>query len=107
MMEKKKYYVNMGTGEISKLKYDNNEDFVIHATDDEIVLLREKLNEADASGIRTFFRAHIPVVPYHNDPSNDEFDNELMEAYRMVYQLGDEQAKSHIESMGILGDRPL
>ncbi|GAA0431132.1 MAG: hydrolase [Bacillota bacterium] len=106
-MGKKKYYINMGSGEISKIKYDNNDNFVIHATDDEIVLLREKFNEMNAAGVTTFFRAHVPVTPYHNDQSNDDYDDEMTEAYRMIYELGDESAKEHIKHMGILGDRPL
>lgn len=103
-MEKQKYYIHMGSGEISKEKYGNNAEFVIYATDDDIVLLRDTFNEVNDSGIRTFFRAHIPAVPYHNDQSNDEYDSNLAKAYKMVYELGDEQTKDHIKQMGILKD---
>ncbi|WHX26911.1 hydrolase [Virgibacillus halodenitrificans] len=103
-MEKKKYYVNVGSGEISQVKYDNNEEFVIHATDDEIIFLREKFNNMNDAGVRTFFRAHVPIMSYHNDQSNDSYDAGLQEAYQLLYELGDEQAKAHIKEMGILGD---
>ncbi len=102
LMEKQKYYVQMGSGEISRVKYHNNDEFVIYATEEDIVQLREAFDEANASGIRTFFRAHIPIVPYHNDSSNDEYDSNMVKAYKLVHDLGDEQTKAHIADMGIL-----
>lgn len=106
-MEKKKYYVNIGSGEISQIKYHNNEEFIIEATHDEVRLLREKMNNMDDASFRSFFRAHVPIMPYHNDKSNDDYDHNITEAYQMMYNLGDEQTKSHIESMGVLSDDPM
>lgn len=106
-MEKKKFYVNMGTQEISQIKYGNNQDFIIHATEQDVVLLREKLNDMDQANTRAFFRAHVPIMPYHNDKSNDDYDNGMTGAYQILYDLGDEQTKEHIESMGVLTDRHL
>lgn len=106
-MEKKKFYVNIGTQEISQMKYGNNENFVIHATDDEVMLLREKFNDMDQANFGTFFRAHVPIMSYHNDKSNDDYDEGMTGAFQMLYELGDNQTKEHIESMGILSDRHL
>ncbi|WP_404453779.1 hydrolase [Virgibacillus necropolis] len=106
-MEKKKFYVNMGTQEVSQIKYGNNQDFIIHATEEEVILLREKLNDMDQANTRAFFRAHVPIMSYHNDKSNDDYDGGMTGAYQMLYDLGDEEAKEHIESMGILSDRHL
>lgn len=101
-MEKQKYYVQMGSGEISRVKYHNNDEFVIYATEQEIVQLREAFDEANASGIRSFFRAHIPAVPYHNDAANDEYDSDMARAFKLVHDLGDEKTRAHIQEMGIL-----
>ncbi|PAV27727.1 hydrolase [Virgibacillus profundi] len=103
-MEKKKYYIDVGSGEISQVKYDNNDSFTIHATMDEISLLRAKMDNMHDASVRSFFRAHVPIMPYHNDKSNDDYDSNLTETYQMLYDLGDEQIKQHIESMGVLGD---
>ncbi|WP_430784641.1 hydrolase [Virgibacillus flavescens] len=105
--EKKKYYVNMGAQEISQIKYGNNEEFIIYATDEEVILLRDKLNDMYDANTRAFFRAHVPIMAYHNDKSNDDYDIGLTGAYQMVYHLGDEETKNHIETMGVLSDRHL
>lgn len=101
-MEKKKYYINVGSAEISQVKYDNNEAFIIQATYEEVRLLREKLNNMDSADFRTFFRAHVPILSYHKDQSNDDYDHNMSDAFQMIYNLGDEQTKSHIDDMGVL-----
>lgn len=106
-MEKKKYYVNLQSKEISQIQYQNNNMFTIHATDEEVLLLRKKLVGADVAEFDTFWRAHVPIVPYHNDPSNDRYDRNLAEAYQMIYDLGDDQTKEFIEETGMLGERPI
>lgn len=103
-MEKKKYYIDIGSGEISQIKYDNNDSFTIQATTEEISLLRAKMENMHDAGVRSFFRAHVPIMPYHNDKSNDDYDSNLTETYQMLYDLGDDEAKKHIDSIGILTD---
>lgn len=46
-------------------------------------------------------------MPYHNDKPNDDYDSELTEAFRMMYDLGDKETKQHIEEIGILSDNHL
>ncbi|TMN21232.1 hydrolase [Lentibacillus cibarius] len=103
-MERKKFYINLGSKEISQIKYDNNDEFTIYATTDEVQTLRYKLDNMNDADTRAFYRAHVPIMPYHNDESNDDYDNQITEAFRMVYELGDSVTKQHIESMGILSD---
>lgn len=106
-MEKKKYYVSLQSREISQVKHGNNADFTIHATEAEVTMLRKKLDDIYAAELDTYWRAHVPITPYHNDPSNDRYDKSLSEAFEMIYQLGDDQAKSFIEESGFLSDRPI
>ncbi|MGJ9457457.1 hydrolase [Oceanobacillus sp. CF4.6] len=103
-MEKGKYYVNIGTGEISQNRYQNNDDYIIYASSEDIALLRATMENMHGASVDSFIRAHVPIVPYHNDKANDEYDVNITEAFRMLHQLGDEQTRSHIESMGILSD---
>lgn len=103
-MDKKKYYVEIGSGEISQVKYQNNDSFTIYATDDEVTLLRARFRNMDGSANDSFWRAHVPIMPYHHDRPNDHYDSEMVDVYRMLYELGDETTKNHIESIGILGD---
>ncbi|HLR62718.1 MAG TPA: hydrolase [Lentibacillus sp.] len=106
-MMKNKYYVNLGSQEISRIKYDNNDEFIIYATDDEIRILRGKLDGMHDSDMRAFFRAHVPIMPYHNDKPNDDYDAGVTEAFQMIYDLGDKETKQHIEDIGILTDNHL
>ncbi|WLV23848.1 hydrolase [Aciduricibacillus chroicocephali] len=98
-MEKHEFYVNIATGEISRNKVGNNSSFVIHATEDEVYALREQFDQMHGAGVRSFFRAHVPIVSYSNDKANDEYDASLVEAYRLLYELGDETTKKHIAEM--------
>lgn len=104
-MGKKKYYISIASSEISQIPYGNNNDFVIYATAEEVRLLRSKMDNMHEADMNSFWRAHIPIKPYDEDNPNDEYDSELMEAFELVYELGDEETKSNLHQMGILGDR--
>ncbi|WP_163971521.1 hydrolase [Oceanobacillus halotolerans] len=106
-MDKKKFYVNVGSREISQIPYDNNDQFVIYATDDEVRILREKMDTMYNADIRAFFRSHVPIKPYHEDDANDDYDADETRAFQMLYELGDETTKQHIKEMDILPDKHL
>lgn len=103
-MEKQKYYVCIPAGEISQVRYGNNDDYTIYATTEEVTMLRAKLDNMDKAGLDTYVRAHVPIMLYHNDKSNDAYDDSMTKVFEMIYELGDEQSRSHIEGMGVLGD---
>lgn len=100
--EKKTYYITVGSGEITQSRTDSAWDFKIEATDDEIIALRELFDQNYSTEWQNFFRAHVPYVQYHHDRENDAYDDTITQVYKMIYELGDSEAKSHIESMGIL-----
>lgn len=106
-MEKKPFYINMGSMEISPVKYGNNEELVIYATENEAKELRGKMSKMDDASLRTFFRAHVPFRPYHLDQQNDDYESGMTEAMQIIYDLGSEETRRHIEETGILTDRPL
>lgn len=103
-MERKQFYVNIATGEISRNQVGNNNSFIIQATDDEVIFLREQLDGMQNAGVRSFFRAHVPMTLYSSDQANDEYDESMIQAYKLLYQLGDERAKAHIAEMEFLVD---
>ncbi|MBM7554775.1 hydrolase [Thalassobacillus pellis] len=103
-MDRNKYYVNLGTQEISINHDANNDDFIINATEEELIELREFFDEVYNADERAFFRAHVPFTPYHKDRSNDEYDEGMKTVLRRIYELGDEMTKKHISSMGLLED---
>jgi hypothetical protein len=101
-MDKKTYYVSVGSGEISRTKSETSYSFKIEATDEEITKLREYFDQAYAADIQSFVRAHIPFLEYHNDPQNDAYDEKLQKAYKMIYELGDHETQELIGQMGII-----
>lgn len=101
-MNKNTYYISVGSKEISKLKEASPYEFEIEATDDEIEQLRDLFNQANTSDWKSFFRAHAPYIQYHFDRENDQYDENIYHAYELIYKLGDEETKRHIERMGIL-----
>lgn len=102
---KKPYYVSIGTGEIMRTATDSPWNFKIEATDDEITKLREYFDQNYSTEWQNFFRAHVPYVQYHYDQENDAYDETLVKIYQMIFELGDEEAKQHIRSIGIISDQ--
>lgn len=103
-MDKEKYYINIGTREISLNHDGNNDDFIIYATREEVTALREVFDEIYNSDVRSFYRAHIPFMPYHQDQDNDDTEVEMKNAFQKIHDLGDETTRNHIEQMGVLED---
>ncbi len=102
MEQRKPYYIDVGTGEISLSAASSTWSFKIHATDEEITELRELFDSNYSTEWQNFFRAHVPYVQYHYDRENDQYDQTLVKVYELIYRLGDEEAKNHIKSMNIL-----
>ncbi|MFS0644301.1 hydrolase [Siminovitchia sp. 179-K 8D1 HS] len=99
---KKTYYISVGTGEIMRTPKASPWQFKIKATDDEITEMREVFQTMQDNSIGDFFRAHVPFVEYSHDPTNDVHDENLHKIYSMIYELGDQEAKQHIQNLGIL-----
>ncbi|MEB3100593.1 hypothetical protein [Ferviditalea candida] len=101
-MEKKKYYISVQSGSILEDQGAAAYELEIEATEAEAAKLQElfdaRMTEEDA----TFVRNHIPAIPYHNDKENDAYDYYLKEIYQMIYNLGTEETRKHIESIGVL-----
>lgn len=102
---KKTYFIDVGTGEISQSATSSTWSYRIQATDDEIIELRELFDQNYSTEWQSFFRAHIPFVEYHYDRENDAYDSTIQKVYSRIHQLGDAEAKKHIESMGILENK--
>lgn len=100
--QKRTYYISIGAGEIMSTPSASPWEFKIQANDDEITRLREIFDSSQDNSIDDFLRAHVPYVEYSHDPTNDQYDQNLIRIFSMIYKLGDQEAQQHIESMGIL-----
>ena len=102
MVEKKTYYIEISSGEISQSATSSPWNYKIEATAEEIKSLRKYFDANEADDVSNFFRAHIPFREYHHDQENDNQDEDLKQIYQFIYEHGDHETKQQIESMGIL-----
>lgn len=100
--QKKTYYIDIGSGEISRSATSSTWNFKIQANDQEITELRRLFDQNYSNEWKNFFRAHVPYVEYHLDSDNHAYDSIIQQIYAEIYKLGDEEARNHIESMNIL-----
>ncbi|NEW08651.1 hypothetical protein GK047_21890 [Paenibacillus sp. SYP-B3998] len=101
-MEKKPYFINVGTGEVLEDKKALNFEFEILASEEDIDKLQELLEETDNSSQGSYASSWLPWKVYYSNEANQEYDYYLTEVYRTLHQLGTEETKRHIESMHIL-----
>ncbi|MFO1444258.1 hydrolase [Bacillus sp. Bva_UNVM-123] len=97
---KNTYYITVGTGEISQSATASRWDYKITATNEEINELRSYFKQNYSTEWQSFVRAHIPFLEYHNDKENDEYDETMSKVYELLYKLGDDETRKHIEDMG-------
>ena len=100
-MEKRKYYVTVGSGEILPDKTLSEWEFEIDATLKEAKQLEELFIKVNNLSWDNFWKAHVPI---QKEPEGTltPYDITLHHIYKMIYMLGTETTKEHIRSMGIL-----
>jgi hypothetical protein len=101
-MSKKRYYVSVQAGAVMENQGDAAFELEIEATEQDVLALKKLMEQKHATDFDTFFRAHMVAVPYHYDRENDDYDAHLKEIYSMIYRLGTEETREHIQSMGLI-----
>ncbi|WP_057913963.1 hypothetical protein [Peribacillus muralis] len=104
MQERQTYHVDLVSGDVLGQKLEENPSFTIHATDEELAELKQCLEEQHKDDSETYARSHVPYLLYHHDRANDKYDAAMKKLYAIIYRLGDENARNHIEDIGILKD---
>lgn len=102
--EKRSYYIDIKDRLISQDPIGSEWNFKIEATDQEIGMLSDFFEKNRTADWETFRRAHVPFREHHKDIASDHYDSTIEQIYAIIYRLGDDRAKRHIESMGILPD---
>jgi hypothetical protein len=78
----------------------------ISATPEEIEQLSEIFENMGDFDQASFIKAQALAYPYHLDTENDGYDDNLAEAYKLLYELGSSETKRHIERAGLLNLKP-
>jgi hypothetical protein len=100
-MEKKRYYVTVGSGEILPDKTLSEWEFEIDATPEEARQLEEIFENADDASMYNFWKAHVPFQEETEDDT-ETYNSSLKHIYEKIYELGTKTTKEHIRSMRIL-----
>ncbi|PWA09033.1 hydrolase [Pueribacillus theae] len=101
-MEKRTYYVAVNTGEIVDDPTITPWQYEIHATEDEAHQLRELFDQASRQSMDVAYRVARPFSGSGEDYDMHHYDNTLQEIYRIIYRLGNEKAKEHIQSTNMI-----
>jgi hypothetical protein len=104
---KNTYYVDIKSGEIMQNPIEKGGHFTVIATDEEFAKLKALFEQNHNAELKTFVRAQTPYKEYHKDKEDKLYDQTMINIYRYMYELGDEETKAHIEGMGILGGNEL
>ncbi|WP_017379995.1 hypothetical protein [Paenisporosarcina sp. TG-14] len=78
---------------------DSPWEYEIEANPSDLTVLDQLFDQKDQHEWKNFWRAHLPYVPYHLDPENDEIDLRLKKLYAFIHEYGNEEAKQQIETM--------
>jgi hypothetical protein len=104
-VEKKRYYITLQggttTAEIRDVRGESTYDFEIEADPVEIGLLRDMLIHAVHADFLGWMHSHIPFTNLH-DLDNEAYDDNLVNIYRKIYQLGTPDTRAKIEQMGLV-----
>lgn len=101
-MSKRKYYVSVQAGTIMSGQGDAAYELEIEASEAEKADLERLFGTKTSFDDASYFRTHVPGVPYHLDEENDGYDHTLKDIYKLLYELGTEETKQHIATMHIL-----
>lgn len=101
-MGTKRYYVSVQAGTILENKGEAAYELEIDATDYEVQILKNLLDDMHNADYHSFWRSHVLAVPYHFDEENDQYDNTLCQIYKLLYRNGTDETKSHIKTMNII-----
>lgn len=111
-LDKKKYYIAVGSGQILEDKEISSFELEIEATEDEVNQLQELFQLENMEEAPIFLAPHSAKdilnigaaawEPYKETEVHEEYDHHLAAIYRLLHQLGTPETKKHIESMNIL-----
>lgn len=103
-MNIKRYFVTVNTAEIREVSIPDDIEFEIMATQEDILEIQtlfSRMDQEEKSGL-----AYI-VRPFNEnivDDKRDQYNDDLIKIYELLYRLGTEETKESIVSMKILNN---
>ena len=105
-MEKRSYYVSVGTHQVVPKSEDSNYEFEVEATEEEIEQLKELFDQEDKADNMLLGRAKTPYEAFprnvNQEVYNTPYDERLLEIYKLIYNLGAPATRDHIARMEVV-----
>ncbi|GGD69617.1 hypothetical protein [Paenibacillus nasutitermitis] len=95
------YYVSITSGTIER-EPSNTDQLAIQASEDQLDVLKHKLDKEIFTNEITSLRAVIPFKSADHDKSEEQYSEDIRDLYTYIYQIGTPETKNHIDSMKIL-----
>ncbi|SDL74444.1 hypothetical protein [Sediminibacillus halophilus] len=107
MSENKKYYVKVDTGEVlSSPTYDNSVEYEIEGNYEDKLSLENLFHEQHLAGSRSAeLHFEAPFQEVKADQERKKYDDEMLNIYQRIYELGTPDTKEKIEEIGILEEK--
>ncbi|USB33748.1 hypothetical protein [Paenibacillus sp. YPG26] len=99
---KTRYYVSV-THQLIQDVENESAEYKVDLDDEELGLLRDKLDELAKEDEYTLKRAPVPYKSADKDEATDHYNDKLIAVYAYLHQIGDEKTRQAIESLGVLG----
>ncbi|SFD74142.1 hypothetical protein SAMN05216378_1220 [Paenibacillus catalpae] len=101
MSHEKTLYVSVSNKSLDT-EASMNEQLEVRGTEKELEKLRQMLEHLQHDDEVTQFRAPIPYKSADHDKATDQFNEDLLKLYQVIYNLGTVETKAHIHNMNIL-----
>lgn len=98
---KRTFYVSVRNNLFQK-EPDESTEFTVQVNEEEEKKLRDQLIEMGKEEKYTFKRAFVPYKSADHDDATNQFDNQMIELYTTIYELGDETTRQTIKEMKVL-----
>jgi hypothetical protein len=99
---RKTYYVSVGAGQVLEDKEAAPFEFEIRANEEELSRLQQLFEDLSSADEAAAFHFPRQLTTQSLDDMNENYQHHLQEIYKLLYQLGTEETKRHIESIHIL-----
>ena len=100
-MSEKTLYVSVSSKSLDTVA-SMNEQLEVRGTEEELEKLNRMLEHLQRDDEVTQFRAPIPYKSADHDKATDQFNDDLLKLYQVIYNLGTDKTKAHIQDMNIL-----
>jgi hypothetical protein len=98
----KTYYVSVGAGQVLEDPQAAAFEFEIRANEEELNKLQEMFEETASVDEAEIIRYGLKPVTEGEEEMTGAYDTQIHDIYKLLYDLGTEQTKRHIESIHIL-----